>query len=144
VAQLDVEIASLRSHTFSESTKKAYTSQLHSYMKFCGTHRLPPVPASPLTICRYLAYLSRGKAFSTIQQYMSVIKLLHLELGLDYEMQSNHQITSLMKGIRRVKGQDTRYKLTLSLDNLIFQSGHTAGHANMVCNPYLLLRPSDD
>jgi integrase len=124
VAQLDNEIASLRSHTFSKSTKKTYTFHLQTYMKFCMTHGLPPVPASPLTIYRYLAFMSRSKVYSTIQQYVSVIKLLHLELGLEYEMKSNHQITSLMKAIRRVKGQNTRYKLTLSMDNLISMKHH--------------------
>ena len=108
-------MTALRTHALANSTKQSYKSHINSYTKFCAQFNLVPIPATPSTICRYIAFLARSKAFSTIQQYISVIRLLHLELGLPHPYQDNYQVTSLMKGVRRVKpGQRYKHALTLS------------------------------
>ena len=93
-------------------------SHVKCYIDFCTAYQLPPVPATPVNICRYITFLCRTKAFSTIQQYLSIIRLLHLELGLPHPYQGNHQISSLMKAVKRVKGNSQAYKLSLSLHQI--------------------------
>ena len=123
IAQLDTEVAQLRSHALAESTKKCYKSHLKCYTDFCAQYHITPVPATPTTICRYIAHLARTKAFSTIQQYISVIRLIHLEVGLPHPFKDSFQVTSLMKGVRRVKpGQ--KYKDTLSLSQIKAMRSH--------------------
>lgn len=117
-AQLDLEVAVLRSNRFSESTRKRYAASIRSYFSFCKLHQLPPLPASTINITRYIAFLARSKAYTTIQQYLSTLGVLHLELGLPHPVQDKYPITSLMKAVRRVKASPANYKLPLSIDQL--------------------------
>lgn len=59
------------------------------------------VPASSATICRYAAMLARSHKYSSISQYLNVIRILHLEWGLPDPLKDNYPLSSLMKGIRR-------------------------------------------
>ena len=113
-----MEVAVLKSHTFAESTKKSYASCLRIYYKFCELHNLTPWPASTENTCRYIAYLARSKAYTTIQQYLSVLGLLHLELDLPHPVQNIHSVKSLMRAVRREKGTPVAYKLPLSVEQL--------------------------
>ena len=55
---------------------------------------------------------------STIQQYLTVIRLLHLDLGLAHPYGDDHQVTSLIRAVKRVKGTAPAYKLSLSLQQI--------------------------
>jgi len=119
VQELDLEVAHLKSMVFATNTKRAYTTYLHSYLNFCDTHGLPALPATSINIGRYIAFLSRSHSPASVQQYLTVIRLLHLELGLPHPLQDNHHVTSLIKAIKRQKGCESRYKLPLSCDNIL-------------------------
>lgn len=113
--RLDADIIELRKYTFAESTKKSYASHLKCYDNFCKSHNLNNYPATSQTLCRFIAFLARDRAFSTIQQSLSAIRLAHLERGLPHPYQDNHQISSLLTGVKRVKGVSPSYKLTVSI-----------------------------
>ena len=46
------------------------------------------------------------------------MRLLHLELGYEHPYQDSFGVTSLLKAVKRVKGNNPAYKLTLSLTQL--------------------------
>lgn len=117
--ELDQEVARLKSLVFATNTKRAYNTYLQAYLHFCYTHGLPALPASSINIGRYIAYLSRSLSPASVQQYITVIRLLHLELGLPHPLQDNHHVSSLIKAIKRQKGCESRYKLSLSCDNIL-------------------------
>ncbi len=116
--QLDTEVASWRSLTFAKSTKATYKSQRRLYLEFCATINVPPVPASPQTLCRYAAYLGRCRAFTTVQQYLNILRISHIELGLDNPLQNNWPLKSLLKGMRRGKGAQQGCKLPITPTDL--------------------------
>lgn len=103
---------------FAENTKKCYSTYLHTYLKFCIEFDLPALPATPVNIGRFIAYLGFTKAPSSIQQYLSAVRLLHLELGLPHPLQDNHHASSLLKALKRDKGCDQSYKLTFTVDTI--------------------------
>jgi hypothetical protein len=78
----------------------------------------PPVPASTQQILRYAAYLARSRGPSTTQQYLNIIRLLHLEHDLDNPLAGKWKIQSLLQGIKRTKGTLPLYKLPLTLHHL--------------------------
>ena len=133
--QLDAELADLRRKAYAPSTYRGYHSNIKTFLAFCSTHDLQPVPASPLTICRYITFLARDKALSTIQQYLSSVRLLHLELGYNHPYQDSYSVSSLLKGVKRVKGQSSAYKLPLSIKQI--HSMHT--HLDIASMPGLQL-----
>ena len=63
-----------------------------------------PVPADSNTISLYAAFLARSLKFSSINNYLSVIALLHKEFGLPNPLTDNWVFKSLLTGIKRVKG----------------------------------------
>ena len=116
--QLDNEVIRLKTLVFATNTRKSYSTALLCYLKFCTEYGLPALPATPTNIGRYIAYLNLSKSPTSTAQYLTVIRLLHLECGLDHPFQDNHHVSSLLKAIKRDKGCEQNYKLTLTTKDL--------------------------
>jgi hypothetical protein len=63
-----------------------------------------PVPASEQTIAKYAAYLARRLAPSSVKQYLNIIRILHLECGMEHPYAESWYVKTTLKGIERVKG----------------------------------------
>ena len=111
---LDQDIAIYKSMTFAESTKRTYKSQLTAYLSFCHAMGYRAVPASSATLHRYAALLARSLKFTSIKQYISVIRFLHLEWGLPDPLKENYSLTALMKGIQRSLSSPIRRKAPIT------------------------------
>ena len=57
--------------------------------------------------------------FSSIQQYLNVIRLLHLESGYDNPLADNWMLKSVLQGIKRVKGNYVAHKEPITPDILL-------------------------
>ena len=104
VRELDNEIVEWRQQCWAPSARRAYASHERSYRQFCSLIGFDPVPASVTTVARYIVFLSSTKTVGTVQQYINIIRLLHLESGSQNPMQDDWLITSLLKGVKRIKG----------------------------------------
>ncbi|PJE78160.1 hypothetical protein CI610_02910 [invertebrate metagenome] len=71
------------------------------------------VPISAFDLGRYVAYLSHRLCFVSIRNYLSVVRLLHIEAGYSNPLQS-HYINSVLKGARRVLGDQSSPKLPIT------------------------------
>ena len=76
------------------------------------------MPASTTNICFYAAFLARSLKYTSVKQYISTIGLLHKEFGLTNPLTDNYFLSSLLNGIRRVKGDSVNQKLPITLDLL--------------------------
>lgn len=117
IRHLDSDIMNYRCAIFADSTKATYSSQLKSYLRFCVYFKLQPVPVTQLNLCRYAVFLARSLSFSSIPAYLNVVRIIHLEAGLDNPL-NNWQLKSLLKGIKRVIGKPPNQKLPITLDIL--------------------------
>ena len=72
-----------------------------------------------MMIAQYAAYLARSLKTTSIRQYMSVIRLIHIEAGLPNPMEGNWYIQSTLKGIDRLLGTPTVRRAPVSPDLLI-------------------------
>ena len=108
-----------RAHTFPEGTKSTYRTYRDSYFQFCQFTGYPPVPATTSAICQYAAFLARSLKTPSIRQYVGVIGLLHKEFGLPNPLLENWALSSLMKGIKRIKGDKVSQKLPITPELLI-------------------------
>ena len=98
-------------------------------MTFCATHGYQPVPASVLTVKRYIAYLSTRLSYKSVRVYLNVVRLLHIQAGLDNPIE-DCTVKMVLKGLRRVL-KDNTYKrpvidmeiLALLRNNLNLQNG---------------------
>lgn len=100
---LDSSIEFYRNHAFAESTKRSYSTHLKTYLQFCQLVGIPPYPADTSLAARYIAYLAGKLQFSSLVKYINILRLLHVEQNLPNPLQ-HWFITSLLRGIKRVKG----------------------------------------
>lgn len=115
---LDCEVKSAKNCMFAPSTKKAYDLHRRSYLAFCEAMGYTPVPATSEVLCRYAALLARSLKFSSLRQYLNIIRLMHLEWGLPNPLYGNFQLSSVLGGLRRSLGDTPVRKLPITPDIL--------------------------
>ena len=103
----------IQAHVFAESTKKTYASYLAVFKKFCYENSITMVPISPQDLGRYIAFLSLKYKYSSMINYLSVVRLVHLENGFPNPLDS-HFATNLKKGTRRLLGDQVSRKLPIT------------------------------
>ena len=109
---LDDMVYHFRGNTFAESTKKTYQTYLRTYIEFCTMFNIRLLPLSQKNLGRYVAFLAKRLQFSSITNYLTIVKLLHSEGGFPDPI-SNHYIHSILKGAKRVLGNPIRRKLPI-------------------------------
>ncbi len=107
----------MRLLAFPESTKSEYRSHRKAYLRFCACLGCPAIPATRASLAQYAAYLGRSRAFSTVQQYLNIVCLLHLELGV--QVKDNWPLQSVLRGIKIGQGCTVSHKMPLNLTDLL-------------------------
>ena len=111
-------MAKLRLLTFAQSTRRTYSTQLGLFLRFCSYLNINPVPISATNLGRYVAFLAPKLYFFSIRQYLNVVRLLHVESGYPNPLSNNWFLDSILKGLRRKKGDSTSQKLPITADIL--------------------------
>ena len=110
--------------SLAQSTKSSYQSHLRAYVRFCIYYGLRPVPASQTTLIAYIAFLARSLKPSSINNYLNIVRLLHLDSGLKNPLQDNFAVRNLKRGIARAIGSPPKQKLPITLDILLKIRNH--------------------
>jgi len=111
---LDVSIRKYLAASLSESTKRVYRCQLRSYLSFCNNYGYQPAPASATTVMRYVAHLAQRLSYRSIRQYLVIVQAIH-----DGVLPGKKQVTMILKGIRRIKGDSINRKLPMTPEVLL-------------------------
>ena len=69
-----------------------------------------------MVVCRYVAYLAMTHTYSSIKQYLNVVRLLHVCGGLSNPLTNQTMLQAVMKGVRRIKGDTPKRKPPMTLD----------------------------
>jgi hypothetical protein len=109
---------SYKRSAYADSTKRTYRSQLRSFFKFCLDHERIPIPVEQSTLVAYTAFLADRLLPTSIPGYLNVIRLIHLEAGLDNPLSENWELNLIKKGINRLKGQPPKQKLPITISIL--------------------------
>ena len=97
--QLVNEAAAFKRYAFAESTKVAYKCHRDSFVRFCLYFGRAPVPADQLTLKTYIAFLARSIKSSSINGYLNIVRIMHLEAGYPNPLVDNFEIRMLKRGI---------------------------------------------
>lgn len=117
--QLNQEVAAYRSVAFTDNTKRTYQTHLRSYLAFCEEMQIKPVPVTDVTVAKYAAYLARRLKPSSVKQYINIIRLLHLECGLDNPSADSWYLKTTLKGIEKMKGTEVTRKVPVTPELLL-------------------------
>lgn len=109
---------SFRLHALSATTRRAYQSQLSSYLKFCDEMGYKPVPIDKQHLLRYIAHISSRLSANSIPKYLNVVRVIHLECGFPNPTSGWH-LQTLIKGIQKDFGTKVNQKLPITPDILL-------------------------
>jgi hypothetical protein len=85
----------------------------NAYLRYCLYFGRPSVPASKETIVLYMVFLARSLSPASIPGYMNVVRLMHLEAGVDNPL-NDWQLNIVRRGILRQLGRPPRQKLPIT------------------------------
>ena len=100
------------------STHKTRRVQCRSYFEFCETFNLTSLPADAHQICRYLVYLARTLKYSSINNYLSGVIMLHKLFGYPHDFRSDFRVLFTLQGLKRVLGDTSLQKSPLMPEDL--------------------------
>lgn len=83
-----------------------------------------PVPITTLNMCRFAAFLGRTRSYSTVNQYLNILRILHLEMGYPNPLKDNYALKTVLTGMKRGKGAGQSFKLPLSTADLLRIRSH--------------------
>lgn len=105
----DTELSLLRQQlkisrraAYSEGTQRNHRTQWRTYLSFCHYFSLVSLPATLDTICLFCQFLSQSLAPSSIRNYVSGVKSLHVLAGFEFSHTNSFQLRLTLKGIERL------------------------------------------
>ena len=102
--QLQKETKQSMKNAYAEGTFKNLRTQIETFLIFCEYFKLSPLPVSVETLCMYAQFLNRSfRSVSSINNYLSGVKTLHLLLDVEYPQNNMTQLNLLLRGISRCK-----------------------------------------
>lgn len=104
-------------HSKASNTVKAYRSDWEDFSRWCGTHGLTSLPATPETVALYLSDLANTHKSSTLTRRISAISQAHQIAGIETPTKSA-KVRLVMAGIRRTKGTVAHAKTPVLVDDL--------------------------
>lgn len=113
-AALDREVLGYNKAAYAPATRRAYATHRRAYLNFCRKVGAKPAPASTATLARYVAYLARRLKFSSVRQYLNVVRLIHLEAGLPNPVGDNFHLNLTLRGIKRELATPPSRKLPIT------------------------------
>ena len=81
-----------------------------AYYQYCTEVNISPLPLSQTDLGRYISNLSRRLCFSSVRQYLNVVRILYLDAGLPNPLENNWYVKSILSGVKRVKGNAVKQK----------------------------------
>lgn len=124
LAELDEEIGSTIMAAWSRNTLSTRNSQWKMYLNFCHEFGLQGLPASDLTIARFLLFKAKSVKYVTLNNYLSAIISLHKFYGFDQKFREKYFIKLVMEGLKSRLGQQVSQKQPLSTDQLLQMYNH--------------------
>ena len=102
--ELLVEANRLERLYYAESSRKTKSVQIRRYESFCTNHGFTGYPLNRDVLRRYIAFLCKELAYSSIQQYLSAILVYSKMLGNPPESRESLGLLWILGGVRRCKG----------------------------------------
>ena len=105
---------------------------MNSYLQFCSITGLAPFPISASNATRYIAHLAERLQYTSITKYLNILRLLCLECGQPNPL-STWPVVSVLRGVRRVKGDQRNSKLPITPNMLLQIRQHLHLHQPLDC-----------
>lgn len=122
--QLDEGIGRAITSAWSKNTRATRNSQWKSYLTFCAEHKLKGLPATDLTVARFLLFKAKTVKYVTVNNYLSAVISLHRYYGFEAKFRESYFINMVLEGLKSMLGMQVSQKMSLSCDQLIMMHNH--------------------
>ena len=78
------------------------------------------LPASVITISRFISYLSLSYQPSTVKSHLSAVRSMHVLMGLDSPSANHPRVQLVLWGIKRLQGNNRRLRRPTTPELLLF------------------------
>jgi len=117
------ELATYAAARYSDNTNSTISTAVSTYTAFCQvTGQWPDYKTgiTPTQMALYICLLARTLQYKTITNYISMgVRIFHLRNGLPWaDTSESFLVTSVLGGVRRLKGDETHQKMPITLDML--------------------------
>jgi integrase len=110
-------LALYRAASRAPATRRAYRSDWAHFQSWCQETDHVALPTTIETVCEYLAFHAGSLKASTLDRRLAALADYHRAAGHPFDP-GNHEIRSLLSGIRRVHGARPQGKLALTSDDM--------------------------
>lgn len=117
--KLDKQLDLFLRSAWAESTLKTRNSQWSKFITFCRANQLNPMPAEVLTVARFLVNVGQTCAYTTCNNYLSAIVMLHKFFGYETSFRDSFVIGLVMKGLGRIIGKQVSQKMGLTPEDFV-------------------------
>ena len=91
-----------RRNAFAKGSYSNLRTQVRSYFSFCVYFGRTPLPADSKTIYGFVQFISRSMVPSTVRNYLSGVKVLHIFHNLPFPHSEDHLLQLELRGIARL------------------------------------------
>ena len=118
LAAIDAAVSAALTAGTSDNTRRLYRSQAHVFATWCRQHDLVALPATPVTVARYLtARAEAGAVVGTVRAARAAIGALHRAAGVP-DPGSSELVRTAMRGLARQHAAPQRQATGLTAEGL--------------------------
>ena len=88
----------------STNTSRQYATGQRHYLNFCARLNLPACPASELSLLRFVASFGDRIRGSTVQNYLSAVRFLHVSNGYPNPLPDCERLKLVVRALKRISG----------------------------------------
>jgi integrase len=102
--EVDAAVQRFKLHSLARGTRQNYARPLKHYGAFCDRHGLSAMPATPLTVCRFLAEYGLERGTPSLNTARCAIRWIHLDAN-QLSPTDCKQVKDLIEGHARLYGK---------------------------------------
>ena len=139
--RLDEDLSAVIGSAWTKSTLACRNSQWSRFIKVCQDFGLSPIPADATTVARFLVWQSKSSKYSTCNNYLSAINVLHKFYGHDTDFRQCFLIKLMMKGLKSVLGDQSCQKRPFTVRELceMYKSLNFESEDEIICWTIIIL-----
>ena len=117
---LRARVLECKKNAWAQSTQRSYASYRKSYVEFCDKTGYVPVPVSMSQVCEYIMYLSDRLAYTSIEKYLGIIRVMHEELGYkNPKIMEDYNVKLVLLAVKKKLGAKVERKTAMTPELLL-------------------------
>jgi hypothetical protein len=116
--EIDAAVERFKLSALAAGTREGYANALIQYHAFCDRFGLATMPASPETVCRFLAEYGLTRGPASVNTARAAIRWIHLK-GKQLSPTDHEDVIALVKGYTRLRQANLNQKRAFTTDEIL-------------------------